>query len=99
MKSGIIFSGSGPILVLTTYSDFSDEKFCEKMAAKGIKKFLAFEIPEDLCRQKYGRQYDIIMNDVKQEDDLRVLDYNGFNVFYNFPFNTWGKEYRHEESA
>jgi len=37
------------------------------------------------------------MNDIKQEDDLRALDYNGFNVvFYNFPFDTWGEEFRYE---
>jgi hypothetical protein len=96
MKTGIVFSGSGPILILTTYKEFSDEKFCRKLAQKGINKFLAVEVPEDICKQKYGQQYEVIMNDVKQEDDLRVLDYNGFNVFHNFPFSVWGEEYRHE---
>ena len=97
MKTGIIFTGSGPILVLTTYNEFSDKKFCQKMALKGIDKFLAIEVPEELCKKKYGQQYNVIINDVKQEDDLRVLDYNGFNVFHNFPFSSWGEEYRHEE--
>ena len=30
------------------------------------------------------------MNDVKETDDLRCLDYNGFNVFYNFPLKELG---------
>ena len=97
MKTGIVFAGSGPILILTTFKEFSDEKFRQKLAQKGIRKFLAIEVPEDLCKRKYGKQYDVIINDVKQEDDLRVLDYNGFNVFHNFPFSAWGDEYRHEE--
>ena len=97
MKIGIVFTGTGPILIMTTYDDFADEKFCRKMAQKGITKFMAFEVPENLCKQKYGLHYQIIMDDVKEDEDLRVLDYNGFNVFHNFPFDTWGEEYRHEE--
>ena len=96
MKAGIIFTGTGPILILTTYDDFSDEKFSQKMSQKGIGKYMAFEVPLEICKKKYGRHYEAILKDVKQEDDLRVLDYNGFNVFYNFPFSSWGKEYRHE---
>ncbi len=96
MKAGIIFTGTGPILVLTSYEDLADAKFIEKLAQKGINKYLAVEVPLELCQKKYGGHYDVILKDVKQEDDLRVLDYNGFNVFHNFPFNTWGKEYRHE---
>lgn len=96
MKAGIIFTGTDPILILTTYDAFSDKKFCEKMRTKGITKFIAVEVPMDMCKQKYGKHFDIIMNDIKQPDDLRVLDYNGFNVFYNFPFETWGEEFRYE---
>jgi hypothetical protein len=97
MKAGIVFAGTGPILILTTYEDFSSEKFSQKMAQKGIEKYMAVEVPLSMCLEKYGQHYDVIMKDVKQEDDLRVLDYNGFNVFHNFPFKSWGKEYRHEK--
>jgi len=31
------------------------------------------------------------MGDLKQSHDLRVLDYNGFNVFYNFSFSEMGQ--------
>lgn len=96
MKAGIIITGSGLILVLTTYEDFSNEKFSQKLAQKGINKYVAVEVPLADCQQKYGQHYDVIMKDVKQENDLRVLDYNGFNIFHNFSFNAWGKEYRHE---
>jgi hypothetical protein len=96
MKAGIIFTGTGPILVLTSYEDLSDVKFSSKLGQKGIDKYLAVEVPLAICQEKYGRHYDVILKDVKQSDDLRVLDYNGFNVFHNFPFSTWGKEHRHE---
>lgn len=84
MKAGIIFTGTGPILILTTYTSFSEPAFIEKMAQKGIMKFLAYELDTDVVRNIYGRKFDMIMNDVKQPDDLRVLDYNGYNVFHNF---------------
>jgi hypothetical protein len=97
MKAGIIFAGTGPILVLTTYDDFSAQDFAEKLLQKGIDKYLAVEVPLEDCKKKYGQHYDMILKDVKQQNDLRVLDYNGFNVFHLFPFSSWGKEYRHEK--
>ena len=96
MKSGIIFTGSGPIVVLTTFPSLSDPGFAEKLAAKGILKFVARELPVDLVREKYGAQFTSIVNDVKQEDDLRVLDYNGHNVLYNFGFELMGAPIYHE---
>ena len=96
MKAYIIFTGTGPILVLTTYSSATDEAFIEKLASKGINKFIARELLVELVRAKYGTQFDAIVNDVKQSDDLRVLDYNGHNVFYNFSFEEMGEPFRHE---
>lgn len=96
MKAGIIFTGTGPILILTSYPSFADEKFVEKLARKGIMKFLAYELDLDQVRKHYGNQYEAILNDVMQADDLRVLDYNGHNVFYNFPLSKLGKAIVHE---
>jgi len=96
MKAGIIFTGTGPILILTSYENFSDEKFILKLKHKGIKKFIAVEVPLELCMSKYQQHYNSIMQDVKQEDDLRVLDYNGYSVFHNFTFEEWGPEFKHE---
>ena len=90
MKAGIIFTGTGPILILTSYDSFNDPKFVQKLQAKGIMKYIAYELDVDEVRRKYGAKYDSIMNDVMQEEDLRVLDYNGHNVFYNFSFRELG---------
>jgi hypothetical protein len=35
-------------------------------------------------KKKYGKHYDVIMKDLHQTDDLRVLDYDGHRVFRNF---------------
>ena len=96
MKAVIIFTGSGPLLILTTYQSLEDPNFLEKLKSKGIKKFLAYDLPIDLVRETYGAHFQAIMNDVQQTDDLRVLDYNGHNVFYNFSFRDLGNLYIHE---
>ena len=91
MNAGIFFTGTGPILILTSYESLDNPKLVEKLALKGIKKFIAFEIQEDLVKQKYGRHFNMILGDLKQEDDLRVLDYDGHHVFYNFSLDEIGK--------
>jgi hypothetical protein len=96
MKAGIIFTGTGPILILTTYESFDAPKLVEKLATKGIKKYIASELPLDKVKERYGNHYNVVMGDLKQTDDLRVLDYNGHNVFYNFQFSEMSKPVYHE---
>ncbi len=86
MKAGIIFSGSSPLFILTSYHSFTDEKFVEKLRTKGVMKFIAFEVPVEMAKEKYGLHFDIITGDLKQSDDLRVLDYNGHNIMGLFSF-------------
>jgi hypothetical protein len=90
MKAGIIFTGTGPILILTTHESFDDQSFAEKLASKGIKKFIAYEVPEEKVKDRYGKQFNIIMGDLRQADDLRVLDYDGHHVFYKFSLDELG---------
>jgi hypothetical protein len=96
MKAGLIFTGTGPILILTTYESFNDPKLIAKFNTKGIKKFIACDLPLEKVKAKYGNQYSVIMGDLKQTDDLRVLDYNGYNVFHNFTFSEMGKPIYYE---
>jgi len=97
MKAGIIFTGTGPILILTTYESFRDPNLAAKLAAKGIRKYIASEVQMETVKARYGNHFNVIMGDLKQTDDLRVLDYNGYNVFHNFSFNEMGKPMYHEE--
>ena len=96
MKAGLFFTGTGPILLLTSYEALNAPKLVEKLAAKGIKKYIAYEVPEDKVREKYGKHYQVIMGDLKQSDDLRVLDYDGHHVFYNFSVRELGEPIRPE---
>ncbi|MBN1221186.1 MAG: hypothetical protein JXM69_19845 [Anaerolineae bacterium] len=96
MKAGIFFTGTGPILLLTSHKSLTDPKLVKKLATKGIKKFIAYEISEDMVRQKYGNHYHIILEDLHQEDDLRVLDYDGHHVFNTFSIKELGQPLYYE---
>jgi hypothetical protein len=91
MKAGIFFTGTGPILLLTTFESFEDPTLVSKLAAKGIIKYIAYEIDINKVRQRYGQQYEIVLGDLKQSDDLRVLDYDGHHVFHKFSLNELGE--------
>jgi hypothetical protein len=96
VKAGIFFTGTGPILILTSYERLDDESLLQKLASKGIKKFIAYEVPEEKVKAAYGKHFSVIMGDLKQTDDLRVMDYDGHHVFYNFPLGELGSPIYHD---
>jgi hypothetical protein len=91
MKVGIYFTGTGPILILTTYDSLVDSEIIKKLSAKGIKKFIAYEVPEKRVKELYSTYYTMILGDLRPEDDFRVLDYDGHKVFYNFAFDDFSE--------
>ncbi len=96
MKGGIFFTGSGPVVIVTSYNSLSEPGFQETLNAKGFKKFIAYEVLIGELKQKYGRHFDVIMKDLKQSDDLRVLNYDGHRVFNNFTLNVLGEPIYHQ---
>jgi hypothetical protein len=97
MKAAVLFTGSGPIVILTSFQSFSDPKFIQKLEAKGLTKFIAYEVPVADVRTKYDQHFDVVIKDVKPSDDLRVLDYNGHRVFHNFTFAEHGQPFYYEQ--
>jgi hypothetical protein len=96
MKAGILFTGTGPILILTTYASFDDPKLIEKLSAKRIKKFIAYEVNLDTVKEKYGMHFNVILGDLKQTDDLRILDYDGHHIFNSFVLKELGESVIYE---
>jgi hypothetical protein len=50
----------------------------------------------DMVKEKYGEVFQLITEDLHQTDDLRVLDYNGYNIFHNFAFKELDAPIFHE---
>jgi len=96
MKAYLILSGSGPMVVLTSYGSIENPALLEKLASKGIRKFIAAEVPVDLARERYDRQFKEVVQDLHQADDLRVLDYNGQRAMDMFSFSEMGNFIFHD---
>lgn len=84
MKAGIIITGTGPILILTNLDSIEDPKLAGRLYLKGIKKFIAYELPLEKVQERYGNHFNAIMRDWRQTDDLRVVDTDGHHVFNLF---------------
>jgi hypothetical protein len=91
MRAYIVFSGTGPILILTTYPELTDERLVAKLRHKGIIKFIAHEVPLERVRSIYGVPYEVVAEDIENTEDLRVLDFNGHHIFSRFSFNELGE--------
>jgi len=91
----LVFTGSGPILILTTYPSVSDERLVEKLRHKGIVKFIAYEVPIERTQRLYGVPFQAIAADLAGQEDLRVLDFNGHHIFSNFRLSELGEAIRH----
>jgi len=95
MKAAMIFTGSGPILVLTTFESLEDAGFIERLNARGIAKFIAHEVSVDKVKKQYGTRFTVILGDLSQTDDLRVMDIDGHHVFHSFAFDELGPAVYH----
>jgi hypothetical protein len=95
MRAYLVFTGSGPILILTTYPSVSDERLVAKLRHKGIAKFIAYEAPIQRTQKLYGVPFDVIAADLAGQEDVRVLDFNGHHIFANFRLSELGEPIRH----
>jgi hypothetical protein len=92
MRAYLIFTGSGPILVLATYPALTDERLVGKLRYKGIDKFIAYEVQLDAVKERYPHSFENVAKDLEGgEEDLRVLDFNGHQIMANFSLEALGE--------
>lgn len=96
MKSFLLMTGSGPLIILSSYKSIEDSALLEKLQLKGIEKFAAYEVPLELAKLRYGGHFIAVINDWLETDDLRVLDFNGERAFRLFSFSELGEAHIHE---
>jgi len=91
MKAYIIFSGTGPILILTTHTELESPALLAKLGHKGIVKFIAYQVPIETVKEIYGVPFEVIATDLESTEDLRVLDFNGHHIFSRFSLRELGE--------
>lgn len=89
-RAYLIFTGSGPILVLSTYPKLTDERLVSKLRYKGIDKFIAYEVDMEAVRARYEHSLDTVARDLEGVEDMRVLDFNGHQIMANFALTELG---------
>jgi len=90
MKAALVFTGSGPILILTSFDSLEHPILTEKLGARGISRYIAYEVSVEKVKTVYGTRFSIILGDLSQTDDLRVMDIDGHHVFNSFSFEELG---------
>jgi len=96
MHAAMIFAGSGPIVILTSHDGLEDPALLERLAVKGISKFIAFDVPIDVAKKSYGVHFEIVCHDQHETDDLRVLDFDGRRAMELLPFSVLGAPIFHQ---
>ena len=90
MKEFMLMTGSGPLMILTSHTSIEDPVILKELAAKGIDRFISYEVQIELAKERYGQHFSVVSNDLHESDDLRVLDYNGERAFRLFSFAEFG---------
>jgi len=100
MKAIMLISGNGALVILTSHASATEPSLLDKLHAKGIDKFIAFDVPMDLAKQRYGGHFEVVMQDLHETNDLRILDYNGSRAFALFTFDElYGPTYYEGQKA
>jgi hypothetical protein len=97
MKGILVLSGSGPLLLLSSYPAIDDAALIAKLRAKGLAKFLAWEVPVGRLRDLYGYSFRDIAEQLEQCDDMRVLDFHGHRIFLNLSLRELGEHILFED--
>jgi hypothetical protein len=96
MKSYLVLTENGPLLVLTSMETNTEEKLLDSLHGKGIDKFIAYEVPVERVHEFYGVPFEIISADLERGKDLRVVDFDGPHIFDCLSFTDLGRQIQHE---
>ena len=96
MRSYLVLTENGPLLVMTSRSRITEEALLESLHRKGIDKFIAYEVPVDRVHEFYGLPFEIIAADLDQGKEMRVLDFDGRHIFDCLSLSELGQEIHFE---
>jgi hypothetical protein len=92
----LLLTSGGPMVILTSAQTAISSNLVAELHAKGIDKFIAYEIPLEMAQERYGAHFDAVAHGIHETDTLRVLDYSGHRAFKLFRFADLGPPTRFE---
>ncbi len=90
MRAYLIFTGTGPLLVMSTYPKLTDQRLVDKLRFKGIEKFIAYQVDLEAIEERYAQAYPSVVADLADREDIRVVDFNGHQIMANFSLSALG---------
>lgn len=99
MKVLLLLTAGGPVVIITSAQSPTDAGLITELRSKGIEKFIAYEIPVELAKERYGLHFTTVAHDLHESDQLRMLDYSGDRAFKLFRFDDLGPPTRYEAPA
>ncbi len=96
MRSFLILTENGPLLVMTSHACITEKRLLEAMRIRGIEKFIAYEVPAERLHDYYGIPFEVIAADLDRGKDVRVLDFDGLQIFDRVSFADLGQAVHYE---
>ena len=87
MKSYLLFTVTGPKVILTSYDSIDHPELVKKLKSKGIAKFIAYEVSIESARAKYGKYFNSACNNLYESNYLRIIDCSSDRSSEKFSFN------------
>ena len=99
MKAVMMMTSSGPMVVLSSHGSLTDPALLAKLKAKGIEKFIAYDLDMEDVQKRYGGHFRTVVQDLHETDDLRILDFNGYRIFELFQLSQLGEPVIYESAG
>lgn len=99
MKVMLLLTGGGPLVIMTSMDKATEPELLKELSEKGIQKFISYDIPIELAKERYGSHFAAVARDVHETDRLRILDFNGQRAFSLFDFDDLGPPTRYQAKS
>jgi hypothetical protein len=96
MKSFLLYTANGPVIVLTTFDAVTSPGLLNKLHGKGVDKFMAWELPLPAVQERYAGHYFVVEHDLRETEDVRFLDCSGDRIFRLFQLDALKRPICHE---
>jgi len=96
MRSYLVLTENGPLLVLTSRTSITEGILRDSLRGKGVDKFIAYEVPVEKVHEFYGMPFEIIAADLESGKELRVVDFDGAHIFKSLSFSDLGRQIQYE---
>lgn len=87
MNAYLLFTSTKRIVILTSYDSVEHPDLLRKLEDQETVKFIAYEVSIESIKAKYGARFDIVCDNLCENNDIRVLDYSSKNARSKFSFD------------